>query len=508
MVEAAAGSLRRHAARRPWLVVLLVSTVFLLFGLDRSPMILIEETFYSAPAYDLVRFGRFSSSILGASRGTNEAYLLNMPLHPLILAGAYRLFGFDIWTTRLVSLFPLLVSGLLAYGLVVRGTGEKRAGIAAMLLLISDTQLVAGARGGRPDALMVMFFVAAFCLALASGGQTGRTRRWTAAGAGFLSSLSFLSHIAGILALIAAGCALLTQDRTQDAADHRVLLDMLAGFLAPLVPYGVYAWIHSAAFWDQIVASVAKYSWNEGRSGGFVTRGIRNVFVEFRRAPLTGVLYFAIPLLVLFHIARGRVPRGMAAAAVAWVVVLPITVLLFPMPHHQIPGEVLVFMACGYAVSTFAWGISSRVRQGLVVLVAAAVVWQMGVAWAGKAATVAANWTGRDPGIPERLIRKHVPEGAVVIGAPEVFYATLGQNRGFYLPIRDPVPEARFEFVVTNNESPPPKEWVKASEIWSLLAAEERKGWRFSDNVPWFRLVDSPSEPVYRLYLWRRTPLA
>lgn len=501
--EGGDGSLRRRVAEHPWLVGLAVSAVFLLFGLDRSPMVLIEEAFYSSPAHDLVRLGRFSSSILGSSRGTNEAYLLGMPLHPLVLAGAYRVFGFEIWTTRLVSLIPLLLAGLLAYGLVLRGTGDKQAGALAMLLILTEPQLVAGARGGRPDALMVMFFIGAFGLALISGDRTGRVGRWMAAGAGFLASLSFLSHIAGVTAFIAGGSALVMRERLRDGSDRR-LWYFIAGASIPLVPYGIYGLEHSRAFSEQIVASVIKYSWGEGNVGAWVSRGIWNWFGEFRRVPLTGILYFAVPLIGLLGWVRGRARKELAAASVAWLVLLPVTTLLFPLPHHQLSAEMLVFLSCGWAVSISQWSRSQRARTLVAVLLVAGIAWQAAVSYVGKAATVAVNWAGRDPDIPARLIRKHVPEGAMVIGSPDVFYAALGQKRGFYLPVRDPAPDVRFDFAVTSDGNPPPKEWAGAGGAWELEASEEPKGWRFSDRAPWLRFLDSPSHPVYKLYLWRR----
>lgn len=504
-----AGVIRKALLRRRLRLAAAVAVpaVFLFFGLDRSPLVWIDEAVYAAPAYELSRFGRFTCLILGDARQCNEAFFLNTPLYGLWLALGYALLGFDIWTTRLFSLLPLFGVGLLAYFFLRRETGSERSGLLALLLLISHLPLVESARSGRPDSLMLLFFLAAAALAIWGTRQRGRIRMWAIGGAGLCAGLAFLSHIAGILAVVPPVFALVTASPMPEEDQRRDLLFVLGGFTMVLIPYAGYAAAHTEAFRDQMGANTIKVFFRAAGDGGLpgvlAERLWKNNWAVYSRSPLSFFPYLLVPLAGLFWWRSVRAD-GLRATLLAWAILFPLATSVSPLGQHGFVPVVLACLICGYAAAPGGLDWSPRVRRAAAALAAAAVLWQGAVAYGGRAATVVVGWDSRDPAIPARLIAEHVPPAASVAGPPDIFYAALGQGRGFQLISALCEPCDKIDFVVTSGGRLPPSGWLREGERWVRVARAASPGMRVSDAVPALRFLDSSGPAGYDLTLWSR----
>ena len=109
--------------RRPALVALAAGAVFLLISvrhLDTVPQVYEDEPWQASTAYKLMTSGVFGSDLFAGFYHMDQRYYGFMPLHPLLLAGFFRVLGPGLVQARLETVVLSLLTLLLTFTLGTR----------------------------------------------------------------------------------------------------------------------------------------------------------------------------------------------------------------------------------------------------------------------------------------------------------------------------------------------------------------------------------------------------
>jgi 4-amino-4-deoxy-L-arabinose transferase-like glycosyltransferase len=238
---------RRSRTTLPLLLLALIAGLYLatvLINLDDDPIVGGDEGWIISASAKLSEDGVFGSGLFAGFYGAEDHYYFNLPLHHLILAAVFKVFGAGVIEARAVSVVFGLLALLLTFALGRRIGGPATGVIAATLLVLvrlnltpltglSLTDLGATARYdliAMPFALGAVLLIAARPLPPVA----------TVALAGLLLGLAALTQFIGALFLLPLALYLLSLSALSIA--RRILLTgVLAVTMALLfLPYGVY----------------------------------------------------------------------------------------------------------------------------------------------------------------------------------------------------------------------------------------------------------------------------
>jgi 4-amino-4-deoxy-L-arabinose transferase-like glycosyltransferase len=142
--------------------------------------------------------------------GLNRHTYWIMPLHPLALAGWYKVFGFSLLSTRLHSIFWGVVALLALFSLVRDLTGRPGLAWGAAFLASTDYAFLRGASDGRMD----MMTLALGLLGLAVYRRmSGQHFRWALLLSEFLIAAGIFVHPNGVIAFALLHLYILGNDR-------------------------------------------------------------------------------------------------------------------------------------------------------------------------------------------------------------------------------------------------------------------------------------------------------
>ncbi len=244
---------------RSWLLPVTGLVVYLicsLIWLNSWPPPDLDEGIFANPALNLIQHGNFGSSAMTGVFGMGKVTFWFLPLYPLLLTIPILLFGFHLWSIRLLS----VVVGLATLFVLQRlsralGASEKGAGL-LMILLGTSYFYLDVARLGRMEVLLGFLISAELlCLVRARSSQ-----RWSLfVLAGILSGAALLTHPLGVVAVLALFIWCFPDRRgAEGQRDWRGSMRQLALALgamgATLLPF-VFFVLHKGAgeFWQQIV---------------------------------------------------------------------------------------------------------------------------------------------------------------------------------------------------------------------------------------------------------------
>ena len=94
-----------------WLVligIVATASVLGLYGLTRSPVTLGDEVFFAEPARMLPTSGSLSSPMYFDIAGLNHYFFVQPPVYFMLMAGVYRVLGFNETVSRLGSAVPYI----------------------------------------------------------------------------------------------------------------------------------------------------------------------------------------------------------------------------------------------------------------------------------------------------------------------------------------------------------------------------------------------------------------
>lgn len=202
---------RLEALAGHWSIPLLLALSFLglnSIGLDRSPAPITDNAIISSAAYQLAFHRRFASPATEGTAYLGSHFFLYPPGYFVVLALVYKLLGFGIWQTRLVSLAFGALTLVLLYLCTRRLTGSALAGLAASLFLWGDTRWIYLSRIGRMDSTAMALALGALLAFLRAGVPGGPP--WAFVGlAGLLGGLAIMTGPRSAFPVLGIGLALL-----------------------------------------------------------------------------------------------------------------------------------------------------------------------------------------------------------------------------------------------------------------------------------------------------------
>ncbi|HWC30796.1 MAG TPA: glycosyltransferase family 39 protein [Dehalococcoidia bacterium] len=214
--------------------------LFTLPNLANHPVPTDDEVWILSASHKLATEGVFGTDLFAGFYRADEVYLFNMPLHHIVLAAAFKVFGTSILLARLVS----VLYGLAALGLVyllAKQVGGVAVGVLALVLMLllrlnigfdTGLPLQEMARTIRYDLAPVPFTLAAALILL-------RPSPWRCAIAGGLLSIATLMQFYGFFMLPIAAAYLLW-----DSTPLRTRLTLVGitavASMAVAAPYAVY----------------------------------------------------------------------------------------------------------------------------------------------------------------------------------------------------------------------------------------------------------------------------
>jgi 4-amino-4-deoxy-L-arabinose transferase-like glycosyltransferase len=231
--------------RHPGLVALAAGLLFAVTAarhLDAVPQVYEDEPWQASTAYKLMTSGVFGSDLFAGFYNMDQRYYGFMPLHPLLLAGFFRVLGPGLVQARLETVTLSLLTLLLTFTLGTRLFSAWVGAIAVVLLVLvrwtgltylqlTGIPLVDFARIARYDPFVPVLGLAALHIYLSARWSA---RWWLYAIAGFLAGLAGLAHLYGLFWLPIL-IVLALWDSRPKAASWLVL-----GSLLPWLPYVAY----------------------------------------------------------------------------------------------------------------------------------------------------------------------------------------------------------------------------------------------------------------------------
>src|SRR5262249_51935527 len=126
---------RRLIEAATLVIATVIFLVSVLPNLANHPAITEDEIWVVSSSYRLAKDGVFGSAMFDGFFHADTRYFFNMPLHHIVVAAAFKLFGAGILQARLVSVVYGLATIVLAYLLARRLYGVAAAVLTTVLLL-------------------------------------------------------------------------------------------------------------------------------------------------------------------------------------------------------------------------------------------------------------------------------------------------------------------------------------------------------------------------------------
>jgi hypothetical protein len=281
--------------------IIAVASLFVLYGLTRSPVTWDDEVFFADPARTLANSGSLATPIFFNLDGLGRHFFIQPPVYFIMMGAAYRVFGFSEIAARLGSAIPY-IGGIVTAFFLTRsissniGLARRHASVAGLLaafLIAFNEQSIIIARSGRPDSLAILLLFLGWTIVTRVIRVSAHRLIWVTAGFSFMQ-LAGLTHPA--LAAPPAGIILATTFRpTRFGITRRTVLAAgLASVGLVTLPYAAWALsdLHDwrAQFLHVVVSA------GSGHYGSFLSAQLQNVVQTLQHQP-------AIVLLIIIGIA-------------------------------------------------------------------------------------------------------------------------------------------------------------------------------------------------------------
>jgi hypothetical protein len=208
-------------------MVMLLSQVLPLFGTRWVA----DESWYTAPAHNLVTQGKLRMEIFAPPSNQSMAYIASTVLI-LVLAAFIKILGASLYVARLPYLLSALAAIYLVYRLGRELESEALGALAAVLMAV-DNMFFLAARTARPESMVTMLWTASILLFLvARRRQSARLALLS----GLLVGLGALVHVNTLPAGITAGIFALVEFRSSIIRRIRPWA-FLVGLLVPVIVY-------------------------------------------------------------------------------------------------------------------------------------------------------------------------------------------------------------------------------------------------------------------------------
>ncbi len=203
-----------------------------------------DEGWIISASAKLAQHGIFGSDLFSGFYGAESHYFFNLPLHHLVLAGVFKLFGVGLAQARIVSVVYGLATLLLTYAIGRKLGGSSVAVLAATLLVLlrlnlapfSGLTLTDLGATTRYDLIALPYGLAAVLILMHAGPEP---KLLAIAGAGFCVGLAALTQFIG--AFFGLPLALYLLSLALPFSKRLLLIVLLtACALLPFFPYATY----------------------------------------------------------------------------------------------------------------------------------------------------------------------------------------------------------------------------------------------------------------------------
>lgn len=134
-------------------------------GLSLTRIPVCDEGWYTSPTLSLLTTGGMGSPVLESAssylKGIERYTYWIMPLHGLLQAPWFRLFGSSLRSTRILSVAAGLLALLCWFYVIRKVTGDRTIALLALFLISIDSTVLVLASTGRADMLSAAFGAAA-----------------------------------------------------------------------------------------------------------------------------------------------------------------------------------------------------------------------------------------------------------------------------------------------------------------------------------------------------------
>jgi len=413
----------------------LVLYAALSIGLSLNRVPICDEGWYASPALSLLTSGSMGSPVIeGAGtylKGIERYTYWEMPLHAVVAAPWYRLFGPSLISTRMLSVIAGLAALLCWFSILRRVTGDRSIALIALLLTAIDSNVLILASTGRSDMLSAAFGAAALAAYLALREDH---LHWALFTGHACAVASGLTHPQG--GLIAVPSLILLQfyyDR------HRFrwpqVIPIALPYLIGGAAWSAYILQNPEAFWAQFSRNSAGRLWPLKSPLLALRREITDrilpAYGMLPAAHRVGRLRIVVPIVYVAAVLGLGWPRAVrrmpAARIIGGLIAIVVLVLVFlegaKQPWYLIH---LSWLLAAAAAASYTWHTQRRPAWRPVCLGALAVLVLLQT---GYAAALIAE--GRYAGVYRPVIavlQRNMRPGELVIGSAELGFG-LGFDR-------------------------------------------------------------------------------
>ena len=402
-----------------------VATLLVLYGLTRSPVTWDDEVFYAEPSHTLALSGSLAAPMFFNIAGLSHYFFYQPPAYFLLMAGAYRIIGFNETAARLGSAVPY-IAGIIVTFFLVRSIANRiglhrplssLAGLLATFLIAFNEQSAEMARSGRADWFAVLLlFLGWLCVSRIADARTHELI-WISIGF-VLLLLAGLTHPALGAPAVGIIVAVIFRPSRLGLSRRTALMASLISVGLLAVPYGAWIMPHFGDWQAQLIHGVVASG--SGNYGSFLSTQMGNV---------AAVLKYEPAILVVIIIGLAVFPWRASPDAVGALTGISIVAagstdsyMKFLLLIALIPaaiGLVLQAKRC-----------RNRYRHVAVALIVLAAM--NGFMFpALRAYEIHQFYRQRSPALVTANIERFVPPGSHLMGIPGVYFATVADGAEF-----------------------------------------------------------------------------
>lgn len=361
------GEAAQWARRIPVILVLAAALIYCAtaFRIASTKEPFIDEGWFASPAYNLAFHGFMGMSVIEPTgtwfnaelKGIREYTYLIMPLHPVVLAAWFRVFGFGLLQTRLLSAFWGAIALAAWFFIVERLTRNAAAGGLAALLLALDFTFLWSAADGRMDMMCVALGSAALAVYLKL-----REKNFDRAllAANCLAAASIFTHPNGVVWIAMLGALVLLYDWHRLRPRHLVVA---APYLVLLAGWGLYISRRPDYFLSQFIANLHPPVGQGARGSGLLHPlwALRQEWYRYQAE--FGDAFWAAPVPAYAICIPFVLWTICAAAAIQWI-----------RARDKALGTILLLFLLCLGFMTFADNLKTESYLGMIMPLYAAVV--------------------------------------------------------------------------------------------------------------------------------------
>jgi hypothetical protein len=372
---------------RWWVAAYLAFSTFLVTAawpqLANFPPVSADEVWIMSASVKLAEEGVLGSDLFAGFHGADRHYFVNLPVHHVIQAAFFKVFGSGVAQARAPSLIAgvgiLWAAGWLAY----KWGGLGCSIVTGILLMFWRSNLIATdprpplfalAQSGRYDIIVLCSW---WLTLLAFDRHLDNPRRATAAVSGLLAACTALTQFYGAGVIVCGIATLLWTKRRGDAGGWYVR-EFAIGAVIPIVIYGVYVAANLSDFIGQMTMHSPRLRFYDP---GFYLSNVLNEWRRFdwllhasRDVIGAWLLVVAIPLSLL---EAARLLRGGNGLALFSTLAAFLSLALLDSTKARIYASLLVPVVClGFAEALTPLSLPKKLSTGVRVAAGSALlVW-------------------------------------------------------------------------------------------------------------------------------------